>query len=164
MADKGSHAMEFSRLFRARPEAVFRAFIDPGILGAWWAPRGWITPLVEMDVRVGGSYRFGMREQGKAGMMYVHGKYLDVRPPERLAFTYTWEAGGVGVRWEEFGLAGVETKVTLEFREREDGTEVFIRHEGFPTADGCIQHERGWSSNWDCLEDFVVRGIVKSIF
>jgi uncharacterized protein YndB with AHSA1/START domain len=154
--DSAAHKLEFTRRFRAPREEVFRAFVEPQAVRAWWAPKGWVTPEVEMDLQVGGRYRFGMRAEAGGELMYVHGRYVVIEPPARLVFTYIWEPGGTGERWREHGLIGAETLVTLEFREWGETTEVSLRHEGFPTAEGRDVHQFGWSSNWDCLEEFLL--------
>ena len=157
MIDPHRPAVRLVRVFQAPREEVFRAFVDPEAVRAWWAPRGWMTPYAAMDVRVGGSYRFGMCEEGGGEMMFVTGEYREVQPPARLVFTYIWQPGGTGERWREHGLIGLEMVVTLEFHEVGHSTEVHLCHEGFPTAEGCELHYHGWSSNLDCLEDYLPR-------
>jgi uncharacterized protein YndB with AHSA1/START domain len=152
--------MEVTRTLNVPREKVFAAFTDPEWVRAWWAPKGWYTPHVEIDARVGGRYRLGMRSDNDPSLMYVHGEYLVVQPPERLVFTYIWEAGGAGDRWLDFDLVGIKTVVTVKFRDAGGKTELVIQHEGFPTKDGCDQHRLGWSSNTDCLEEFLA-GILK---
>jgi hypothetical protein len=49
----------------------------------------------------------------------------------------------------------------ISIRDTKGKTELVIQHEGFPTKDGCDQHCLGWSSNNDCLEEFL-QGILKS--
>ena len=162
MSKPKTHTLQFTRVFNAPREDVFRAFSDPEAIKSWWAPKGWVTPYAEMDVRAGGRYRFGMCEEAGGDLMFVHGNYIAVEPPARLVFTYVWEGGVGGERWCEHGLIEVETVVTLEFRDHGERTELLLRHEGFPTMEGRDQHRNGWGSNWDSLDDFVVRGIVKS--
>jgi uncharacterized protein YndB with AHSA1/START domain len=161
MPKRETYALEFARVFRAPIADVFEAFVERDAILAWWAPKGWHTPHAEMDVRVGGRYRFGMRSDDDPAMMYVRGEYLVVNPPNELKFTYIWEPSGAGERWHEHALVGVVTVVTLRFRELGDATQVFIRHEGFPTEPGAKQHRHGWSSNWDCLEEYLIQGTVK---
>jgi uncharacterized protein YndB with AHSA1/START domain len=96
-----------------------------------------------------------MREEAGGDLMFVHGRFQAIEPPERLVFTYLWEAGGAGERWRELGLLGVETLVTLEFRDLGDRTEVLLTHAGFPTGAGRDLHGHGWASNWDCLEAYL---------
>lgn len=161
MAEGRGHVLEFDREFRARRADVFAAFVDREAVLDWWAPKGWYTQVVEMDVRIGGTYRFGMRSDDDPSLMYVSGEYLEVDPPNILRFTYVWEGGGAGERWRPHGLIGVRTLVTLEFIDLGATTRVRLRHEGFPTAEGAHLHRGGWSSNWDCLEEFLLNQAVK---
>jgi uncharacterized protein YndB with AHSA1/START domain len=161
MRDPTLRSLEFTRVFDAPRAEVFAAFIDPEAIRAWWAPAGWHTPYAEMDVRVGGRYRFGMRADDHPALMHVHGEYLVVQPPEQLVFTYIWEPGGAGERWREFALIGVPTTVTLRFRDLGRKTELLIRHAGFPNDASCEQHRHGWWSNWDCLEAYVLHHTIK---
>jgi uncharacterized protein YndB with AHSA1/START domain len=153
--------LEFKRIIRAPRAEVFAAFIDPEAIYDWWAPKGWYTPHVEMDVRVGGQYRFGMRNDEDPALMFVRGEYLVVDRPNELKFTYIWEPGGAGERWRELALIDHTTVVSLQFRDFGDDTEVLLHHDGFPLETGAEQHRHGWSSNWDCLEDYLLHRITK---
>jgi len=82
------------RLTRAVPaprDAVFRAWTDPEALRRWWAPaEGMSLPAAEVDLRPGGRYRFTMRN-AKGEEFHLTGVYREVRPPERLVYTWRWE-------------------------------------------------------------------------
>ena len=86
-------ALELSHRFAAPREKVFEAWTDPEVLRRWWAAAPtWDTPLAEVDLREGGSYRLSMRTD--TGEVHtVRGEYTEVRPPERLAYTWAWEEG-----------------------------------------------------------------------
>ena len=56
--DKGLELV-LKRTFRAEPERIWKAWTDPEILKKWWGPRGFTTPVSEIDFRVGGSYERG---------------------------------------------------------------------------------------------------------
>lgn len=157
MSEASNHLLEFTRVFDAPRSEVYRAFIEPEAIRAWWGPKGWVTPEVEMNLQVGGRYRFGMRAETGGELMFVRGRYVVVDPPAKLVFTYVWEGGGEGERWREHSLIELETLVTLEFVDQGDRTEVRLRHEGFATAQGRDLHRFGWSSNWDSLEEFLRR-------
>lgn len=94
-----------------------------------------------MDLRVGGRFRLGMRKLPDGEIFYLAGTYREVRPPERLVYTWRWESE------PELG----ETLVTVELRERGASTEVVLTHELFPSAEVRQQHERGWASCLDRL-------------
>lgn len=83
-----------TRLIDAPREKLYRAWTDPELLKQWFAPKPWTTPVVELDVRPGGSILFVMRSP-EGQEMPNHGVYLEVVPNERLvstdAFTRAWE-------------------------------------------------------------------------
>ena len=86
--------LELTRVIDAPRENVFRAWTEPELLKQWFTPRPWTTPVVETDVRPGGSSFIVMR--GPDGVDHPNrGVYLEVVRNERLVFTdaYTeaWE-------------------------------------------------------------------------
>src|ERR1700754_411251 len=83
-----------TRLINAPREKVYRAWTEPELLKQWFAPLPYTTPVVEIDVRPGGTNFFVMR--GPDGRdMPNRGVYLEVVENERLVFTdaysKTWE-------------------------------------------------------------------------
>ncbi|MRT32877.1 polyketide cyclase, partial [Xylella fastidiosa subsp. multiplex] len=78
----------------ATPETLYRCWTEPGLLMQWFCPRPWTTPIVEIDVRAGGSSYFLMR--GPDGQEFPNrGVYLEAVPNRKLvftdAFTSAWE-------------------------------------------------------------------------
>ena len=69
-------------------EDVFSARTKPEILSQWWGTPGTTDPVVEVDLRVGGKYRLGLRNES-GDMRYVRGEYREGTPPRRLV--YTWQ-------------------------------------------------------------------------
>ncbi len=130
------------RTFAAPRDRVFQAWTDPEKLKLWWGPPGFTTPVAEVDLRVGGRYRFGMKKSPDGELFYLSGAYREVRPPEKLV--YTW-------RWENEAPAS-ETLVTVEFRSLGGSTEVVLTHEMFANRHERDQHEMGWTG---CLERLV---------
>ena len=125
------------RTYQAKREKVFRAWTDPQALTKWFAPTDdSSTPLAQVDLRVGGSYRIQMKTpDGRPHT--VHGVFREIKEPERLVFTWQWEeswACGVG-----------ETLVTVELHERPDGTELVLTQEGFVDAAERDRHIGGWT-------------------
>lgn len=78
-----------TRTFDAPREAVWRAWTDPRALHAWLHPRGGITPLesIKADVRPDGRYAYTLVVPER-GAFPTAGTFLEVRAPERLAFTW----------------------------------------------------------------------------
>jgi uncharacterized protein YndB with AHSA1/START domain len=80
------------RFVQAPPHVVFDAWTRPEHLRNWWGPR-WLELLVcEVDLRVGGGYRFVQRAPDGAEHSF-HGTYLEIDPPRRLVTTFVYEGG-----------------------------------------------------------------------
>jgi uncharacterized protein YndB with AHSA1/START domain len=118
----------------APPEQVFRALTDPLRLREWWGSRDtyWVEEWTA-DVRVGGSWE--ARCQSAAGLpSRVHGVYLELDPPHRLA--YTWNPS-----WD----GSPETTVRFELVRHGERTHVRMRHDGFGAATAAREnHVQGW--------------------
>jgi len=137
--------LRLSRRFDAPRERVFEAWTDPALLRRWWAAvQGWDTSVAEVDLRPHGRYRLSMRDRDHGAEYTVGGEYVEIRPPERLVYTWAWEGDAEIMRGSE------GTLVEVEFREDGDGTEVVLTHRGF--ADDRIRdlHGEGWSG---CLDN-----------
>ena len=72
-----------------------------------------------------------------------------VRPPERLVYTWAWEGPSPEPN---------ETVVTVEFHDREGATEVVLMHEGFSSEESRGAHEHGWHAVLDNLQARVLEG------
>jgi uncharacterized protein YndB with AHSA1/START domain len=73
----------------------------------------------------------------------VVGTYREIRAPEKLVFTWVWEAGG-GCG-ESQGGDPIETQVTVEFHENGTETEIILTHEMFQSTESRDKHDEGWS-------------------
>jgi uncharacterized protein YndB with AHSA1/START domain len=143
-------ALELTHRFAAPRERVFDAWTNPEVLKRWWAAGAtWDTPVAEVDPRQGGSYRLSMRTD--TGEVHtVRGEYQEVRPPERLAYTWSWEEG------PEPAMAGSEhTLVVIDFVEDGDGTLVKLTHSGFANEQLRDMHVQGWQAVLANLESRV---------
>jgi uncharacterized protein YndB with AHSA1/START domain len=136
--------IELQRRFRASPERVFRAWTQPVALREWWCPPGWLAGAIEIDLRVGGAYRIAMSRADNAdARVSVGGRFLEVKPPERLV--YTW-------RWEGAFTEMPETLVTLELRGSGDETLLTLLHDNFSELGVRQQHRSGWIAACDRLD------------
>jgi uncharacterized protein YndB with AHSA1/START domain len=79
-----------TRVFDAPRRLVFDAFTNPKHLPHWMlGPEGWTMPVCEIDLRPGGRWRFGWRNESGAEME-MNGVYREITPPERLVNTESW--------------------------------------------------------------------------
>jgi glutathione S-transferase len=125
--------VQVRRRIPAVQEEAFRAWTDPGMVTQWFRPRGGSSPSAEMDVRVGGRYRWAMKLLGH--VYYAVGEYLEVDPPNRLVFTFGWERALVRL---------TDSVVTVDFERHDDGTDVVITHERLGTRTLRAMHATGW--------------------
>lgn len=137
-----------TRTFAAPREKVFHAWTEPEELKKWWAAGpGYTTPIAEVDLRVGGRYRLGMKPPDKEEVYVVGGTFREVQPPARLVYTWAWEGG-----------EAQETLVTVEFHDRGTSTVVVLTHEHFVNEKVRDDHAGGWNGCLDRLAQVLGEG------
>ncbi len=77
-----------TREFAASRQRVFDAHTRPHLLKRWFGPRGWRLIVCEIDLRPGGEWHYVMHGPDRQEMV-LHGRYLEVTPPDRLVMTET---------------------------------------------------------------------------
>ena len=133
-------ALELSRVFAAPRERVFRAWTEAAELSRWFGPSpDYKTVVPELDLRVGGKYRLEVHHKG-GNIHRISGVYREIKAPEKLVFTWIWEAPGVE-----------DTLVTLEFKDMGGSTEVKVTHVGFTNVEDRDRHRQGWAGGLENL-------------
>ena len=149
--------LQLTRVFDAPRELVFKAWTDANQFQQWFgaaACDGASLQSVKVDARVGGKYRLQVRRPDGEFFTTV-GIYREVKPPERLVFTWAFEKDGSG---DEFGEAEPpEMLVTIEFNARGKQTELTLTHEKFATVESRDRHQDGWTRCLDSLGKFVAK-------
>jgi uncharacterized protein YndB with AHSA1/START domain len=124
---RGEREIVMSRSFDAPRALVFEAWTTPALVKRWLlGPLGWTMPVCEIDLRVGGAYRFVWRNR-EGAEMGLGGTYREIAAPERLvtteAFDEAWYPGEALVTLE-LAEAGGRTHLTetarYESREARD--------------------------------------------
>jgi len=141
-----------TRTFAAPRNLVFKSFIEPRHLAAWWGPRGFNNPVCELDARPEGKILIHM--QGPDGMVYpMHGKFLEIEEPTRLVFSATAENPN--------GVVVIEDLTTILFEEFEGITRISLtahitmsKAEAAPMLEGM---EEGWSQSLDKLTEYLAK-------
>ena len=89
--------VKVTRSFRAARPLVYRAYTEPALVQRWMlGPPGWSMPVCEMDVRVGGRFRWRWRSDTDGSEFGFAGTFRDVQPQSRLVHTETYDPGTVG--------------------------------------------------------------------
>jgi uncharacterized protein YndB with AHSA1/START domain len=137
-----SYSTTVSRVFAAPRDFVFDAFTKPELLRKWWGPEGFTLSDVEIDLRVGGTVRF--EKSGNGMVVTVVGRITSFEPGATLGYTWAWLG--------DDGKPQDETYVAISFSDHADGTEVVLTHTGFADQHAADQHNRGWSSTFNCFD------------
>ena len=117
-----------TRVFSAPRHLVFDALTKPELVSQWLVgPPGWTMPVCEIDLRVGGAYRFLWRGPDGAEMG-TRGVCREIRPPERFVaterFDEPWYPGESLITYvlaEQDGVTTLTLTVLYESREARDG-------------------------------------------
>ena len=141
-ATDSENVLHLRRTFAAPRDKVFGALTRPEEIRRWFGPtEGYSAPSVEVDLRPWGAYGIVLKSpEGK--FHRLSGIYREVRPPDRLVYTWRWEGEG------DIG----ESLVTLDLRDAAGGTELSITQEPFPTRKSRDDHEGGWNGSLARLE------------
>ncbi len=111
-----------TRRFDAPPAKVWRAFTEPAIVSRWMlGPPGWTMPVCEMDVRVGGTFRWRWQNTETGVEFGFHGTYLEVDPNRLLRNSEVFDPGTMG------GTMGGEAQIAVTLTQVPDGTDVSTR-------------------------------------
>jgi uncharacterized protein YndB with AHSA1/START domain len=144
-----STGLRLERTFDASAEEVFDAWTNPEVLRRWWAAdAAWVTPLAEVDLRVGGRYRLSMEDPATGTTHTVGGEYLQVQRPQRLVYSWRWESNE--------GQPDHTSTVAVEFLGEGERTTVVLEHTNLISPESRDQHRQGWRA---CLENLQARGI-----
>jgi uncharacterized protein YndB with AHSA1/START domain len=134
-----------TRLINAPRAKVYRAWTDPELLKQWFAPKPYTTPIVEVDVRPGGSAYFVMRgPDGKD--LPNRGVYLEVVPNEKLVSTDAYVAA-----WEPSEKPFMTLILTFEDEGGKTRYTARVRH--WTVADREAHEKMGFHEGWGLCTD-----------
>ena len=134
--------LRIERTFAAPIEAVFDAWTSVDVLRRWW-PAGydWVTTVAEIDARVGGGLRLVMGTPD--GSAYGGGgQYVELRPPDRLAFTWRWDDPA----------DSPEQLIEVSFTANADATTTVVLVNSGIAEHELDDHRTGWQVSFDLLD------------
>ena len=139
-----------TRVFDAPRTLVFDAHTKPELVKQWLlGPPGWSMPVCEMDVRVGGTYRWVWRHDRNGTEMGMGGVYREIVQPERLVTTERFDEA-----W--YPGEGLNTLVLVERGGRTTLTQT-MRYESREARDAVLRSgmEKGVAASYDRLADLL---------
>jgi uncharacterized protein YndB with AHSA1/START domain len=145
MTTHNTNTIKLHRVLRAKPERVYRAFIDSGAMAKWLPPNGFTGQVHHLDAKVGGTYKMSFTNFTTGKSHSFGGEFLELKPHERIRYTD---------RFDDPNLPG-EIQTTITLKQVSVGTEVNIVQEGVPAvipAEACYL---GWQESLTLLAKLV---------
>jgi uncharacterized protein YndB with AHSA1/START domain len=136
-----------TRVLNAPRALVFKAHTDPNLIPKWWGRRSYTTTVDQLDLRVGGRWRFVQCDPD--GNEYAfNGVYREIVPPERLSYTFEFE-----------GMPGHVLIETLTFEEQDGKTRLTVTglYQSVEDRDGMLQSgmEEGANESYEQLAELL---------
>lgn len=133
------------RVFAAKPERVYRAFLDADAKAKWLPPHGFTAKVHHDEPKVGGTYKMSFTNFTTGNSHSFGGKYLELVPNERLRYTD---------QFDDPNLPG-EIQVTVTLKQVSVGTEVNIEQKGLPSVIPVEACYLGWQQSLNQLAALV---------
>jgi uncharacterized protein YndB with AHSA1/START domain len=137
--------VKLHRVLQAKPERVYRAFLDADAKVKWLPPNGFTAKMHHDDPRVGGSYRMSFTNFSTGSSHSFGGEYLELKPNELIRYID---------KFDDPNLPG-EMKVTVSIKQVSVGTELNVTQEGIPDAIPAEACYLGWQESLILLAKLV---------
>ena len=150
---RGDREIVVTRTFNAPRALVWKALTTPELLKRWLGVfRDWTLPVCEMDLRVGGAYRYEWRNAANGSTMGMGGTFLEISAPERLVTTELFDDP-----W--YPGEAVDTQVLTE-RDGKTTLTLTVRYASKEARDGVIASPMatGMAAGYDAMERVLATG------
>ena len=145
MPTNNTNTVRLHRVLRAKPERVYRAFIDPDAMVKWLPPNGFTAKVHHMEAKSGGTYKMSFTNFSTGKSHSFGGKYLELKPHERIRYDD---------KFDDPNLPG-EMITTITLKQVFCGTELNITQEGIPAAIPTEACYLGWQESLTLLAKLV---------
>ena len=132
-----SNAVNLHRVFAAKPDKVYRAFVEPDAVASWLPPFGFTCTVHALDAREGGEHRMSFRNFTTGKSHSFGGTYLKLVPGELLIYTD---------RFDDPNLPG-EMRVTVKLKAVSVGTEMTVVQDNLPNLIPVEACYLGWQQS-----------------
>ena len=139
------NTVRLHRVLRAKPEKVYRAFLEAEAVARWLPPNGFTCKVDQLDAKVGGEFRMSFRNFSTGNGHSFGGTYLELVPGERLRYTD---------KFDDANLPG-EMVTTVTLRAVSCGTELTVVQEGIPDVIPTEMCYLGWQESLEHLARLV---------
>ncbi|PWT87559.1 MAG: polyketide cyclase [Blastocatellia bacterium] len=145
MTTNNTNTIKLHCVLRAKPERVYRAFLDEAAMCKWLPPNGFTGQVHHLDARVGGTYKMSFTNFTSGKSHSFGGEYLELKPNELIRHTD---------KFDDPNMTG-EMQTTIKLKQVFFGTELEIVQEGVPgmiPAEACYL---GWQESLTLLARLV---------
>ena len=132
-----SRTVRLHRVLRAKPDKVYRAFLEADALAKWLPPYGFTCTVHQFEPKVGGAFKMSFTNFTSGNSHSFGGKWLELKPNELIRYTD---------KFDDPHLPG-EMQVTVTLKKVSCGTELNVVQEGVPDvipAEACYL---GWQES-----------------
>jgi uncharacterized protein YndB with AHSA1/START domain len=140
-----TNTIRLHRVLRAKPEKIYRAFLDADAMVKWLPPNGYTGKVHQIDARVDGTYKMSFTNFASGKSHSFGGTYLELVPNDRIRYTDTFD---------DPNLAG-EIQTTITLKQVSCGTELNIVQEGVTDAIPAEACYLGWQESLTLLAKLV---------
>ena len=130
-------SVRLHRVLRAKPEKVYRAFLEADALAKWLPPYGFTCTVHHLEAAVGGSFRMSFRNFSTGNSHSFGGEYLELVPNQRIRYTD---------KFDDPNLPGV-LEVTISLEPVMCGTDLSVVQAGIPDAIPLEMCYLGWQES-----------------
>src|SRR6201991_5125311 len=116
------NTVRLHRVLTAKPEKLYRAFLEADALAKWLPPNGFTCTVHHLEPKVGGTFKMSFRNFTTGNSHSFGGEYLELVPGERLRYTD---------KFDDPNLSGM-IEVTVTLKAVLCGTDISIVQEGIP--------------------------------
>jgi len=131
------HTVRLHRVLRAKPEKVYRAFVDANALAKWLPPYGFTCTVHHLEARVGGTFRMSFHNFSSGNGHSFGGEYLELVPGQTVRYTD---------KFDDPNMPGV-MEVTVNLKAVICGTEMSITQSNIPAAIPVEMCYLGWQES-----------------
>jgi uncharacterized protein YndB with AHSA1/START domain len=140
-----TNTVHLHRVLTAKPEKIYRAFLDRDAMAKWLPPNGYTCNVHHMDAKIGGTYKMSFTNFTTQKSVSFGGEYRELVENERLRYTDNFD---------DPNLSG-EIQVTVVLKKVSLGTEITIVQEGLPTVIPLEACYVGWQQSLNNLAKLV---------
>jgi uncharacterized protein YndB with AHSA1/START domain len=132
-----ANTVRLHRVLAAKPEKVYRAFLEADAMAKWLPPNGFACTVHHMDAKVGGGFRMSFRNFTTGNSHAFGGEYLELIPHSLIRYTD---------KFDDPNLPGT-MNVTVRLKPVSVGTDIEIEQSGIPAMIPLEACYLGWQQS-----------------